>query len=88
MGGRKQSRNDYRCSSGIGKATAKMFGKLGRKVFITYINHSDAALQTVEEIRSQGGYCEAIRMELNDTENIQQAVMSWLAIISIKLMFL
>ncbi|MBB6670480.1 SDR family NAD(P)-dependent oxidoreductase [Cohnella nanjingensis] len=63
-------------SRGIGKAAAVQFANEGARVFITYANDSRMAAETVEEIRSQGSECHAIRMDLTDRDSIPQAISS------------
>ncbi|MDQ0062914.1 SDR family NAD(P)-dependent oxidoreductase [Paenibacillus harenae] len=61
-------------SKGIGKATAKQFAAEEAHVIITYANDQETASRTAEEIRAQGLSCQAVRLNLENSESIQKAV--------------
>src|SRR5512144_3096360 len=62
-------------SSGIGKATARAFGReTGARVALTYFQHEAAAQGVVAEIEREGGSAHAVYMSLADLTSIEEAV--------------
>ncbi|AIQ14367.1 SDR family NAD(P)-dependent oxidoreductase [Paenibacillus durus] len=61
-------------SKGIGKATAKKFAAEEAHVIITYDKDQKTALRTAEEIQAQGYSCQAVRLNLGNSESIRNAV--------------
>jgi 3-oxoacyl-[acyl-carrier protein] reductase len=62
-------------SSGIGKATAELFGREpGVRVAVSYRNDRQGALDTVSLIEGQGGSAMAVQMDLGSQAGIVQAV--------------
>jgi len=56
-------------SRGIGAATSKALAKDGHRVFVNYVNSTNAANKLVEEIKAKGGEAYAIRADVrNDSE--------------------
>jgi 3-oxoacyl-[acyl-carrier protein] reductase len=58
-------------SSGIGAATATLFGKLGARVAIGFHNNQNGAGAIRDEIRSSGGTACSIRANVQDPEAIR-----------------
>ncbi|MDR0792718.1 MAG: SDR family oxidoreductase [Chitinophagaceae bacterium] len=58
--------------SGIGKATARVFGKAGAQVFVADINKENADA-TVSEIKHAGGTATAIVVNVTSQSEVQQA---------------
>lgn len=57
-------------SRGIGRAVAKAFAQLGGKVCINFLQDTEAAKRTVEELEGSGHF--AIKANLSDPEAVQQ----------------
>ena len=57
-------------SRGIGRATAMAFAEKGGQVCINFVNNTEAATQTVEELPGEGHF--AIKADLSDPEAVQQ----------------
>jgi 3-oxoacyl-[acyl-carrier protein] reductase len=52
-------------SRGIGRAISVLFGRLGARVAVNYVNDEHAARQTVEAIRTGGGEALALRADVS-----------------------
>ncbi len=65
-------------SSGIGKATAHMMAKAGAKVLVV-ARGQEALLETVEEIKDEGGDAVAYRADLSDMDDCDRLVKEVLA---------
>jgi NAD(P)-dependent dehydrogenase (short-subunit alcohol dehydrogenase family) len=64
-------------SSGIGKATARAFGREpGVRVALTYFQHEAAAKNVVAEIERDGGAAYSVYMSLGNEASIEAAVTS------------
>ena len=61
-------------SSGIGRATAELFGSCGASVAITYNNNSAGADAAVAAIEASGGKAIAIKADVTDNAAIVQMV--------------
>ncbi len=61
-------------SSGIGRATAELFGQCGASVAITYNNNSVGAEAAVTAIEASGGKAIAIKADVTDNAAIFQMV--------------
>lgn len=61
-------------SSGIGRATAELFGSCGASVAITYNNNSAGADAAVAAIEASGGKAIAIKADVTDNAEIVQMV--------------
>ncbi|MBL8182013.1 MAG: 3-oxoacyl-ACP reductase FabG [Blastocatellia bacterium] len=61
-------------SSGIGRATAELFGSCGASVAITYNNNSAGADAAVAAIEASGGKAYAIKADVTDNAEIVQMV--------------
>jgi 3-oxoacyl-[acyl-carrier protein] reductase len=61
-------------SSGIGRASAELFGKCGANVAITYLNNEKGASETVAQIESNGGKAIAIQADFTKIANVKAAV--------------
>lgn len=59
--------------SGMGEATAKVFAEEGVKVVATDVNH-EAVSRVSEEIRSNGGVCQAIPLDVTDKIAIENCL--------------
>ena len=59
--------------SGMGEATAKVFAEEGVKVVATDVNH-EAVSSVSEEIRSNGGVCQAIPLDVTDKTAIENCL--------------
>lgn len=60
--------------SGIGKATALLFAKEGAKISIAYLNETEDAQTTKDEIESLGGECFLIKGDLSKEINCKKAI--------------
>lgn len=60
--------------SGIGKATALLFAKEGAKISIAYLNETEDAQITKEEIETLGGECLLIKGDLSKENNCKKAI--------------
>lgn len=60
--------------SGIGKATALLFAKEGAKISIAYLNETEDAKITKEEIETLGGECLLIKGDLSKENNCKKAI--------------
>lgn len=61
-------------SSGIGRASAELFGKCGANVAITYLHNEKGASETVAQIESSGGKAIAIQADFTKIANVQATV--------------
>lgn len=61
-------------SRGIGAATARRLGAEGAKVWVGYVQREDAAAAVVSEIREAGGEAEVVRIDVRDTDSVEEAV--------------
>lgn len=61
-------------SSGIGRATAELFGECGASVAITYLNNEKGANEVVENIVSKGGKAVAIQADFTQIANVKATV--------------
>ena len=59
--------------SGMGAATAKVFAEEGVKVVATDVN-LEAVMRVSEEIKSNGGVCQAIRLDVTDKAEIENCL--------------
>jgi len=59
---------------GIGQAVSLHLANLGAKVLINYVSRPDAALATVEQIKTDGGSAEAVQFDVADFSAVQSAV--------------
>ena len=59
--------------SGMGAATAKVFAEEGVKVVATDVN-LEAVMAVSEEIKSNGGVCQAIRLDVTDKAEIENCL--------------
>ena len=59
--------------SGMGKATALVFASEGAKVIATDINEENVK-KVAEEIKSSGGECVGITLDVTDKANINNAL--------------
>lgn len=64
---------------GIGKAIAMGLAECGATVIVNYNGSADAAMATVEEIKSQGGKAEAIKCNVADFSESEQMIKSVLS---------
>lgn len=62
-------------SSGIGRATAELFGRCGASVAITYLNNKAGADETVSAITSAGGKATAIRADFANNSAIEETIL-------------
>src|SRR4051794_3456211 len=61
-------------SSGIGRATAELFGRCGASVAITYLNNETGAGAAVSAITDAGGSAIAIRADVTDIQAIDEMI--------------
>lgn len=61
-------------SSGIGRATAELFGEGGANVVITYLNNETGANEAIANIVSKGGKAIAIQADFTKIANVKAAV--------------
>lgn len=61
-------------SSGIGRATAELFGRCGASVAITYLNNSSGADETVAVIDASGGKGLALKADFRTNDAISSTV--------------
>ena len=61
-------------SSGIGRATAELFGRCGASVAITYLNNKAGADDAVANISSGGGKALATKANFSNNSEIEQTV--------------
>jgi len=59
--------------SGMGAATAKVFAEEGVKVVATDVN-LEAVMRVSEEIKSNGGVCQAIKLDVTDKAEIENCL--------------
>lgn len=59
--------------SGMGAATAKVFAEEGVKVVATDVN-LEAVMKVSEEIKSNGGVCQAIKLDVTDKAEIENCL--------------
>ena len=59
--------------SGMGAATAKVFAEEGVKVVATDVN-LEAVMKVSEEIKSNGGVCQAIKLDVTDKAEINNCL--------------
>ena len=61
-------------SSGIGRATAELFGNCGANIAITYLHNEKGANEAVDKIVGNGGKAIAIQADLTEIANIQKVL--------------
>lgn len=61
-------------SSGIGRATAELFGECGASVAITYLNNEKGANEAVANIVAKGGKAIAIQADFTKIANVKTTV--------------
>src|SRR6185369_1182404 len=62
-------------SSGIGRATAELFGRCGASVAITYLNNKTGADEAVASISSSGGKAPvAIKSDVTHTSEVERMI--------------
>lgn len=65
-------------SRGIGREVCKKIaGELGYHVLINYTAGEDAAKETAEMIRQEGGSCEIIRFDVSNNKDVCNALDKW-----------
>jgi len=64
-------------SRGIGKAISIHLASIGYAVVINYLSNSQAADETVQTIREQGGQAELLPFDVSDAQSVQQALQAW-----------
>ena len=64
-------------SRGIGKAISIHLASIGYAVVINYLSNSQAANETVQTIREQGGQAELLPFDVSDAQSVQQALQAW-----------
>lgn len=64
-------------SRGIGKAIACHLATDGMPVIVNYVSNTEAAEQTVEEIRNAGGKAETLRFDVSDPKACEDALEVW-----------
>ena len=58
-------------SGGIGEAICRRFADAGAPVVFTYHSNQAKAMRIVADIESQGGQCQAFKVDLSDAEAVQ-----------------
>ncbi len=58
---------------GIGRAVSERLAALGAKIIINYVSRPDAALETVDAIRSNGGVAEVLQCDVSNFDEVQAA---------------
>lgn len=61
-------------SRGIGRATARLLAANGATVCINYHNSQSAAFSLRDEIRADGGVCEAVKADVRDPDDVHAMV--------------
>lgn len=61
-------------SRGIGRATARLLAAHGARVCINYLKSEQAAHSLCDEIRANGGACEAIKGDVTDAADVRTVV--------------
>lgn len=61
-------------SSGIGRATAELFGNCGANIAITYLHNEKGANEAVAKIVANGGKAMAIQADFTEIANIQRVL--------------
>ncbi|MBC7796318.1 MAG: glucose 1-dehydrogenase [Pyrinomonadaceae bacterium] len=61
-------------SSGIGRATAELFGSCGAKVAVTYHHNEKGANEVVDKITESGGKAIAIQADFNKMSDVKNVV--------------
>lgn len=61
-------------SRGIGQAICLGFGALGAKIIVNYTAHSQAALQTLDAIKSFGGSAVCAQFDVSDFSGVQNSI--------------
>lgn len=61
-------------SSGIGRASAELFGNCGANVAITYLHNEKGASETVAQIESNGGRATAVQADFTKIANVKAAI--------------
>jgi 3-oxoacyl-[acyl-carrier protein] reductase len=64
-------------SRGIGRCVALRLAAMGYAVLINYKNNSEEAGRTVEMIKEAGGSGEAIRFDVSDSQQVDEAIGKW-----------
>lgn len=64
-------------SRGIGRATALSISKMGYHILVNYQSNTEAALETLSMIESQGGSGELIPFDVSDEKAVDHAIMHW-----------
>lgn len=64
-------------SRGIGKAICERLAKDGFKVLVNYKSNENAAAETVEQIKAQGGNAEAIQFNVADRVEVRKVISGW-----------
>lgn len=64
-------------SRGIGRATALSISKMGYHILVNYQSNTEAALETLSMIESQGGSGELIPFDVSDENAVDHAIMKW-----------
>ena len=66
-------------SRGIGRAICARLGRMGCFVWVNYVNRSDAAEETIEMIKQEGGQGQAVQFDVADFGQVQSAFKSIVA---------
>jgi 3-oxoacyl-[acyl-carrier protein] reductase len=64
-------------SRGIGRCICLELSKLGYPVIINYNSNDDAAIETMELIKSAGGTAELLKFDVSDVEAVDNALEKW-----------